>query len=98
MTRNRNHKRGKVIANIIKVKRSLYILVAELQTMTGNRNHKRGKVIANIIKVKGSERSSTSSSRYKGVSIIFLEISPTIIKPSCVGCRGVGVGLAEHSH
>ncbi len=52
MTRNRNHKRGKVIANIIKVKRSFLILVAELQTMTRNRNHKRGKVITNIIKVQ----------------------------------------------
>jgi hypothetical protein len=52
MTGNRNHKRGKVIANIIKVKKSFSILVAELQTMTGNRNHKRGKVIANINKVQ----------------------------------------------
>jgi hypothetical protein len=51
IARNRNPKKGKLIANH-QGQECSFLFLEQLQTMAGNRNHKRRKIITNIIKVQ----------------------------------------------
>jgi hypothetical protein len=92
----RNHKRGKVIVNIIKVKRSFSILVAELQTVT------RGKAIANIIKVQeflypcGRLQTMTGNRNHKRGKVIANIIKVRIISFLCLAILQTMTGNRNH--